>query len=154
MAQRITRLPTEQKIAGSNPAAVKYIFLIFLYRHKKVCEKVSTKKRQVFDLSKKRTDGQDIVPSSNRVATPKKTKIVKPEDEFQECPSCSRKFGPKAYDRHVKWCMEKARRISNSPKKDLEALAKLQTRVTYRYVPPKYDFKKKSLFICLFFNQK
>ena len=96
---------------------------------------MSTKKRQVFDLSKKRTDGQDIVPSSSsRVVTPKKTKIVKPEDEFQECPSCSRKFGPKAYDRHVTWCMEKARRISNSPKKDLEALAKLQTRVTYRYV--------------------
>ena len=66
--------------------------------------------------------------------TPKKTKIVKPEDEFQQCPSCSRKFGPKAYDRHVKWCMEKARRISNSPKKDLEALAKLQTRISYRYV--------------------
>ena len=137
MAQRITRLPTEQKIAGSNPAAVKYIFFKFCFnRHKKVCEKVSTKKRQVFDLSKKRTDGQDIVPSSlnSRVVTPKKTKIVKPEDEFQECPSCSRKFGPKAYDRHVQWCMEKARRISNSPKKDLEALAKLQTRVTYRYV--------------------
>ena len=59
---------------------------------------------------------------------------MKPEDEFQQCPSCSRKFGPKAYDRHVKWCMEKARRISNSPKKDLEALAKLQTRISYRYV--------------------
>ena len=26
VAQRITRLPTEQKIAGSNPAAVKYFF--------------------------------------------------------------------------------------------------------------------------------
>ena len=111
---------------------------------------MSTKKRQVFDLSKKRTDGQDIVPSSlnSRVVTPKKTKIVKPEDEFQECPSCSRKFGPKAYDRHVQWCMEKARRISNSPKKDLEALAKLQTRVTYRYVPMyvQYNLKMRYFF--------
>ena len=26
VAQRITRLPTEQKIAGSNPAVVKYFF--------------------------------------------------------------------------------------------------------------------------------
>ena len=37
-----------------------------------------------------------------------------------------------AFDRHVTWCMEKSRRMQTSPKKDLEALAKLQTRISYR----------------------
>ena len=55
-----------------------------LERHIKVCEKVSTKKpAKVFDITKKRLGSLENVPSSSRVATPKKTKIVKPEDEFQ-----------------------------------------------------------------------
>ena len=37
-----------------------------------------------------------------------------------------------AYDRHVKWCMEKARRLQTSPPKDLEAIARQQKRLTYR----------------------
>ena len=37
-----------------------------------------------------------------------------------------------AYDRHVKWCMEKARRLQTSPPKDMEALARVQARITYR----------------------
>ena len=36
VAQRITRLPTEQKIAGSNPAAVKYFFNFCKRRTQKV----------------------------------------------------------------------------------------------------------------------
>lgn len=63
-----------------------------LERHVKVCQKVSTKKRNVFDLAKKRTEGMEPVPASKE---PPKRKIVKPEDEFQQCPSCHRKFGDK-----------------------------------------------------------
>ena len=36
--------------------------------------------------------GLDPVPVSK---DPPKKKIVKPEDEFQQCPSCQRKFGDK-----------------------------------------------------------
>lgn len=64
-----------------------------LERHIKVCQKVSTKKRNVFDLAKKRTEGLDPVPVSKE-PTPKR-KLVKAEDEFQKCPSCQRKFGDK-----------------------------------------------------------
>ena len=63
-----------------------------LERHIKVCQKVSTKKRNVFDLAKKRTEGLDSVPASKE---PPKRKLVKAEDEFQKCPSCQRKFGDK-----------------------------------------------------------
>ena len=63
-----------------------------LERHAKVCQKVNTKKRQIFDLAKKRTEGMDPVPVSK---DPPKKKIVKAEDEFQQCPSCHRKFGEK-----------------------------------------------------------
>ena len=64
-----------------------------LERHSKICEKVASKKpRNVFDLAKKRLEGLEAVPKSKE--TPKK-KIVKAEDEFQQCPSCSRKFGDK-----------------------------------------------------------
>ena len=63
-----------------------------LERHAKVCQKVSTKKRNVFDLVKKRLTGLDPVPKSK---DPPKKKILKPEDEFQQCPSCQRKFGDK-----------------------------------------------------------
>ena len=41
-----------------------------------------------------------------------------------------------AFDRHVKWCTEKARRMQTSPKKDMEAIAKLKTRVLYRPSTP------------------
>ena len=63
-----------------------------LERHAKVCQKVSTKKRNVFDLVKKRLVGLDPVPKSK---DPPKKKILKPEDEFQQCPTCQRKFGDK-----------------------------------------------------------
>ena len=35
VAQRITRLPTEQKIAGSNPAVIKYFFKFLKKRFEK-----------------------------------------------------------------------------------------------------------------------
>ena len=65
-------------------------------------------------------------PSPLRRSFRKKT--VKVEDEHQLCPHCRRKFGPKAFDRHVGWCGEKARRLQVSPTKDLVALAKLHAR--------------------------
>ena len=65
-----------------------------LERHIKVCQKVSTKKRNVFDLSKKRLEGLDAVPAVSTKESPRR-KILKAEDEFQECPSCHRKFGDK-----------------------------------------------------------
>jgi len=109
-----------------------------LERHAKVCQKASTKKRNVFDLVKKRLVGLDPVPKSK---DPPKKKILKPEDEFQQCQTCQRKFGDKAYDRHVKWCMEKARRLQTSPPKDIEAVARQQKRLTYR---PKTPSRKDS----------
>ena len=42
----------------------------------------------------------------------------------------------KPYDRHVAWCEEKARRLQDSPKKDMIALAKLQVRTSYRPKTP------------------
>jgi len=109
-----------------------------LERHIKICKKASTKKRNVFDLAKQRLKGLDLVPASK---DPPKKKIVKPEDEFQQCPSCQRKFGDKAYDRHVKWCMEKARRLQTSPPKDVEAIARVEARIKYR---PKTPSRKES----------
>ena len=63
-----------------------------LERHINICKKASTKKRNVFDLAKQRLKGLDLVPASKE---PPKKKIVKPDDEFQQCPSCQRKFGDK-----------------------------------------------------------
>lgn len=111
-----------------------------LERHMKICEKVATKKRKVFDGAKKRLEGLPDAPVTSGNKSPKK-KPAKPEDEFQKCPTCSRKFGPKAYDRHVTWCSEKARRMQDSPKKDMAALAKLHARVAYR---PKTPSRKDS----------
>lgn len=54
----------------------------------------------------------------------------------ERCPSCDRKFGPKAYDRHVEWCKEKKahQRIQNSPANVLLAKERLEARI--KYVPP------------------
>ena len=41
------------------------------------------------------------------------------------------------FDRHVAWCAEKMRRMSNSPKKDMLALAKLHARTGYRPKTPR-----------------
>ena len=72
----------------------------------------------------------------------RKKKSLHPEDEFQTCPHCSRKFGPKPYDRHVKWCEEKAMRVQDSPNKDLLAMAKLHARTGYRPRTPAGTGKK------------
>eukprot|EP00095_Tigriopus_kingsejongensis_P009735 maker-scaffold429_size173697-snap-gene-0.32 protein:Tk09735 transcript:maker-scaffold429_size173697-snap-gene-0.32-mRNA-1 annotation:"hypothetical protein KGM_04049" len=109
-----------------------------LERHVKICEKVKFKQRNVFDVAKKRSEGNPVSPKplSER---PLKKKSVKPEDDLKECPQCHRKFGHKPYDRHVQWCEEKSLRLQDSPNKDLVALAKLQARTNYRpRTPAKY----------------
>ena len=45
-------------------------------------------------------------------------------------------FWTQAFDDHVKWCEEKARRLQDAPKKDHEALAKLNLRITYKPKTP------------------
>ena len=42
----------------------------------------------------------------------------------------------KAFDDHVKWCEEKSLRLQKEPKKDHEALAKLNLRTTYKPKTP------------------
>lgn len=51
----------------------------------------------------------------------------------EPCPHCGRSFGPKAYDRHVEWCKEKAR-IANSQYNPSVNVAKerLQARTKYK----------------------
>ena len=105
-----------------------------LERHLKICQKVSTTKRKVFNVTSKRLEGLEKVPSRSPSVVKKKSTRI--EDEFKKCPHCGRKFGPKPYDRHVKWCEEKNLRMQDSPKKDLLALAKLHARTTYRPKTP------------------
>ena len=45
-------------------------------------------------------------------------------------------FCTQAFEDHVKWCEEKARRLQDAPKKDHEALAKLNLRITYKPKTP------------------
>merc|ERR1719266_1234350 len=108
-----------------------------LERHLKICEKVSSKlPRKVFDVSNIRTKDLESVPRSPSTPLVRKRSSNKPEDDFKTCPHCSRKFGAKPYDRHVAWCGEKARRLQDSPRKDMIALAKLHARNSYRPKTP------------------
>lgn len=53
----------------------------------------------------------------------------------EQCPHCERCFGPKAYDRHVEWCKEKALQASiKQTTKTEQNLAKerLEARTKYR----------------------
>jgi len=52
---------------------------------------------------------------------------TKPIDS-EECPHCSRNFGPKSYDRHVEFCREKAQRISTAPVISQVAKERLEAR--------------------------
>ncbi|XP_050548697.1 uncharacterized protein LOC126910297 isoform X2 [Daktulosphaira vitifoliae] len=50
----------------------------------------------------------------------------------QMCPYCSRNFGPRSYDRHVKFCEEKSQRISTAPITSKTAKERLEARIKYR----------------------
>lgn len=47
----------------------------------------------------------------------------------QMCPYCSRNFGPRSYDRHVKFCEEKSQRISTTPVSSKTAKERLEARI-------------------------
>ncbi|XP_064116739.1 filaggrin-like isoform X6 [Macrobrachium nipponense] len=143
-----------------------------LERHRKVCEKLSTKRRKTFNSTRQRVDGLDIPPtlptrgkSPERKAQQAKSKskwrekhqeflrairaakgMEDDEDgndgppapnipsDYVQCPQCERHFGPKAADRHIEWCKEKATRMPRSPA-NTQAAQRLKTRT--KYAPPK-----------------
>ena len=85
----------------------------------------------MFDAANKvwRADEQKV-PATPK-STPKKKKPTKPEDNYQTCDYCNRKFCQNAFDRHVEFCREKATRLQTSPTKDMVAQAKLMARTKY-----------------------
>ena len=67
-----------------------------LERHVNICKNVSSKlPRKVYDVSNIRTKDLEPVPRSMYTPTTRKKSSNKPEDDFQACPYCNRKFGPK-----------------------------------------------------------
>ena len=67
-----------------------------LERHANICKNVSSKlPRKVYDVSNIRTKDLEPVPRSMYTPTMRKKSSNKPEDDFQACPYCNRKFGPK-----------------------------------------------------------
>lgn len=48
--------------------------------------------------------------------------------DTEACPHCSRNFGPKAYDRHVEFCREKAQRIPTAAVVSQVAKERLEAR--------------------------
>ena len=67
-----------------------------LERHQNICKNVSSKlPRKVYDVSNIRTKDLEPVPRSMSTPTTRKKSSNKPEDDFQACPYCNRKFGPK-----------------------------------------------------------
>ena len=46
----------------------------------------------------------------------------------EQCPSCNRFFGPRAFDRHVEFCKEKTARMKMTPSKVSEAQERLEAR--------------------------
>lgn len=47
----------------------------------------------------------------------------------EQCPSCGRYFGPRAFDRHVEFCKEKLARIKTTPSKASQAHERLEARI-------------------------
>ena len=52
-------------------------------------------------------------------------------NEQGTCPTCSRHFGVKAYDRHVAWCKERINRVPVSTATNI-AKERLEARMKYR----------------------
>jgi len=115
-----------------------------LERHTKVCEKVKSKPKKIFDAANKlwKSEAQSKAPSTPKTA--KKKKPTKPEDNYQTCEYCQRKFCATAFERHVEFCREKANRLQTSPTKDMIAQAKLLARTKYNPKEAKYSSKRGS----------
>eukprot|EP00092_Neocalanus_flemingeri_P003451 GFUD01003700.1.p1 GENE.GFUD01003700.1~~GFUD01003700.1.p1 ORF type:complete len:675 (-),score=150.66 GFUD01003700.1:636-2660(-) len=115
-----------------------------LERHTKVCEKVKSKPKKIFDAANKiwKSEAQaDSRTTSTSKTAIKKKKPTKPEDNYQTCEYCQRKFCPNAFDRHVEFCKEKSNRLQTSPTKDMIAQAKLLARTKYNPKEAKHSSK-------------
>ncbi|XP_015186817.1 PREDICTED: myb-like protein A [Polistes dominula] len=69
--------------------------------------------------------------SSSHMASPS-TGAPTRANEKGMCPTCSRQFGIKAYDRHVAWCKERSTRLPISPATKNIAKERLEARMKYR----------------------
>ena len=101
----------------------------------KVCEKVQSKPKKIFDavnkLWKNESDIEKNPPTQKPSPRKKKPTKSNPEDNYKTCEFCGRKFCDNAFDRHVEFCREKSTRISSSPVKDVVGQAKLIARTKY-----------------------
>ena len=101
----------------------------------KVCEKVQSKPKKIFDavnkIWKNESDIQKTPATPKAARKQKKSTKSAPEDSYKTCDFCRRKFCENAFDRHVEFCREKSNRISSSPVKDVVAQAKLIARTKY-----------------------
>ncbi|XP_060804885.1 uncharacterized protein LOC106134326 isoform X6 [Amyelois transitella] len=128
-----------------------------LAKHEKICEKMTVKKRKTFDSSRQRREGTDLEqylpknfglpenspflekspPNTAKVAPKPKqqsvrTAITKPTSDLQRCPHCSRAFGPRAFERHVEWCADKAKILPAAPAQPPPHLADAKQRLNAR----------------------
>lgn len=135
-----------------------------LAKHVKICEKMTVKKRKTFDSSRQRREGTDLEqylpknfglpenspfleksPPNTAKVTPKpksqsvRSAITKPMAELQKCPYCGRAFGPRAFERHVEWCADKAKILPAAPTAPPPHLAdaklRLHARTQYKAPP-------------------
>jgi len=120
-----------------------------LQRHVKVCQKVQSKPKKIFDAVNKlwKSDVEVEQEKQSRASKAplkkKKSANSRPEDNYKTCDYCQRRFCENAFDRHVEFCKEKASRIATSPVKDIEAQVKLNARIKYN--PKESQSSKKSL---------
>lgn len=77
-------------------------------------------------------------PAAPAAAAPPRSITKRLKDSASDrCPHCERSFNPKAYDRHVEWCKEKAIQAnikSNSTTETNKAKERMEARKQYR--PP------------------
>ncbi|XP_059052581.1 repetitive organellar protein [Achroia grisella] len=84
-------------------------------------------------------------PPNTAKVTPKpktqsiRSAITKPMAELQKCPYCARAFGPRAFERHVEWCADKAKILPVAPTAPPPHLAdaklRLHARTQYKAPP-------------------
>ncbi|EDW60687.2 putative uncharacterized protein DDB_G0277255 isoform X2 [Drosophila virilis] len=83
-------------------------------------------------------------PAAPAAAAPPRSITKRLKDSASDrCPHCERSFNPKAYDRHVEWCKEKAIQAnikSNSTTETNKAKERMEARKQYR--PPNLKTKR------------
>ncbi|KAJ2945664.1 hypothetical protein O0L34_g497 [Tuta absoluta] len=130
-----------------------------LAKHVKICEKMAVKKRKTFDSSRQRREGTDLeqylpknfglpenspfleksppatakpVPKAKTPSVKHVIKGAKPQAELQSCPHCCRKFGQRAFERHVEWCADKAKILPAAPTQPPAHIATAKQRLNAR----------------------